>query len=128
VCLWLFQIWNQYISTLGDKSESINEAKFIQAMSVMVKDPSQKERIAGPLPLFFQAVDANGDDFIDSSEFGIFFKIFGLDEKMAPASFQAIDTNNDGLLSKEEFITAGTDFFTSEDAACPTKLFWGPLV
>lgn len=124
----LVAIWNQYISTLGDKSESINEEKFIQAMSVMVKDPSQKERIAGPLPLFFQAVDANGDDFIDSSEFGIFFKIFGLDENMAPASFQAIDTNNDGLLSKDEFITAGTDFFTSEDAACPTKLFWGPLV
>lgn len=124
----LVQIWNNYISNLGGAGDSINQEKFIQAMSVMVKDASQKEQMAGPLPLFFQAVDANNDGFIDAGEFAIFFKIFGLDENMAPASFQAIDTNNDGLLSKEEFVTAGTDFFVSEDAACPTKLFWGPLI
>lgn len=124
----LITIWKSYISHLGGETSSINQDKFIEAMSAMVKDASKKEQIAGPLPLFFQAVDANNDGFIDSDEFGIFFKIFGLDDKMAPASFQAIDTNNDGLLSKEEFVTAGTDFFTSEDAACPTKLFWGPLL
>jgi len=123
----LVEIWDKYISAVGG-GDGITESKFIEAMGTLVKDPSMKETLAGPLPCFFQAVDANNDGFIDSAEFGIFFRIFGLDDAMAPASFQAIDTNNDGLLSKDEFVTAGTDFFISEDAACPTKLFWGPLV
>lgn len=123
----LVEIWDKYISAVGG-GDGITEEKFIAAMQKLVQDPAMKETLAGPLPLFFQAVDANNDGFIDSGEFGIFFRIFGLEETMAPASFQAIDTNNDGLLSKDEFVTAGTDFFTSDNAACPTKLFWGPLV
>lgn len=123
----LIQIWDKYISAVGGGS-GINEKTFIEAMRKLVKDPTMKETLAGPLPLFFQAVDANTDGFIDSSEYCIFFRIFGIDDAMAPASFQAIDTNNDGLLSDEEFKNAGIDFFLSEDPACPTKLFWGPMV
>jgi len=123
----LVEIWDKYISAVGG-GDGITEKSFIDAMGKLVKDPSMKATLAGPLPLFFQAVDANNDGMIDSNEFGIFFRIFGLDENMAPASFQAIDTNNDGLLSLEEFVEAGTDFFISEDAAAPTKLFWGPMV
>lgn len=123
----LVEIWDKYISAVGG-GEGLDQDKFIEAMGKLVKEPKTKDTLAGPLPLFFQAVDANNDGFIDATEFGIFFRIFGLDDSMAPASFQAIDTNNDGLLSKDEFIAAGTDFFLSENAACPTKLFWGPLV
>jgi len=119
-------VWDQYLSKVG--GDGINEGAFIEALKKQVNDPSLKAAVSGPLPLFFKAVDANGDGMIDSSEYGIFFDIIGLDPNMAPASFQAIDTNNDGLLSEEEFVEAGTDFFTSDDAAAPTKLFWGPLV
>lgn len=120
------QVWDNFLSKVG--GTGINEATFIDAMKKLVGDPALKETLQGPLPLFFQAVDANADGFISSDEYGIFFGIIGLDKNMAPASFQAIDTNNDGLLSQDEFVTAGTDFFLSDDPACPTKLFWGPLV
>ena len=101
---------------------------FIAGMEKQVKDPSLKPTLEGPLPLFFQAVDANNDGFISADEYGDFFRILGMDPGMAPASFAAIDTDNDGLLSQQEFTTAGSKFFISEDQNEPTRLFWGPLV
>lgn len=125
----LVQIWDKYISHVGDDAAAgLNEASFLKAMAKIVNDPAQKATLAGPLPLFFSAVDANDDGFIDSGEYGLFFEIFGLNKDMAPASFQAIDENNDGLLSADEFVAAGTNFFTSNEPKCPTKLFWGPLL
>jgi len=86
------------------------------------------DTVSGPLPLFFGAVDANGDGQIQADEFALFFQIIGLNPDLATDSFKAIDTNNDGQLSLDEFVTAGTDFFTSEDEKSPSKYFWGPLV
>lgn len=127
----LVDIWDKYISAVAEKdkeSEGISEESFIEAMGKLVKDPAMKDTLAGPLPIFFQAIDADGDGLIDVDEFKLFFRIFRLEESNAPSSFQAIDTDNDGKLTLDEFVTAGTDFFISETAACPTKLFWGPLV
>lgn len=87
-----------------------------------------KEALAGPLPLFFSAVDANADGKIQTEEYAIFFQILGIDPKLAAASFSAIDTNHDGDISLDEFVTAGTEFFTSEDEKSPSQHFWGPLV
>ncbi len=97
-------------------------------MEKQVKDPSLKDTLEGPLPLFFQAVDANNDGFISADEYGDFFRILGMDPAMAPASFSAIDTDNDGLLSQDEFTQAGSKFFISEDNNDPIRFFWGPLV
>jgi Ca2+-binding EF-hand superfamily protein len=119
-------VWDNFLSQGG--KEGLPQGDFIDLMRKQKDDPKLKDSISGPLPLFFDAVDANNDGFIDCSEHGIFFKIIGLGTDMSPASFQAIDTNEDNLLSREEFITAGTEFFLSEDTASPTKLFWGPLV
>jgi len=111
----------------GDKS--LTQPLFIEAMKKQVnKDKNIKETLGGPLPIFFHAVDANGDGMIQEDEFSLFFQILGLDPKMAPDSFKAIDTNKDGQLSLEEFVQAGTEFFTSENEKCPSKHFWGPLV
>jgi len=123
----LLQIWDKHLKAVaGDKS--LTQPLFIDAMKKQVKDKELKATLAGPLPIFFYAVDANGDGMIQGEEFALFFQILGLDPKMATDSFKAIDTNNDGQLSLEEFVHAGTDFFTSEDEKCPSKLFWGPLV
>ena len=121
------QVWDKYLHAVGG-GDAIAKDAFIDAMKQLVHDPGMKATLEGPLPLFFHAVDNNNDGMISEDEFCLFFRIIGLDEKMAPASFQAIDTNNDGLLSKDEFVTAGTEFFLSEDPSKPTKLFWGPLI
>jgi len=84
--------------------------------------------VSGPLPLFFAAVDGNNDGQIQVDEFELFFNIIGLDPKLATDSFKAIDTNNDGQISQKEFVDAGTEFFTGDDATSPSRLFWGPLV
>jgi len=123
-------VWDKYMSGVGKPGEAITEPVFIDAMAGLVASNAKDlaDTLKGPLPLFFQAVDANGDDQIDQGEFKIFFEIFGLPKESADLSFQAIDTNSDGYLSKDEFVDAGSDFFVNEDTACPTKLFWGPLV
>merc|ERR1711988_425404 len=123
-------VWDKYLQGVGG-GEATQKEPFINAMKSLVKDPSNpsmKATVEGPLPLFFAAVDADGDGMISQEEYATFFQILGLAPEMAPATFQAIDTNNDGLLSKEEFVEAGSEFFLSEDPAKPTKLFWGPLI
>ena len=119
----LLQVWEKYLkdSTGG---AALNQDAFIATLKKQVQDPSMKDT----LPLFFSAIDANSDGMIQKEEFELFFDIIGLDPKMAGPTFEAIDTNHDGQLSLEEFVTAGVDFFTSEDETSPNKLFWGPLV
>ena len=121
------QVWEKYLKE-SNAGQALNEATFIATLKKQVTDPALRDTLAGPLPLFFSAVDANADGNIQSDEFELFFEIIGLDKSMAPASFQAIDTNNDGQLSLDEFVAAGVEFFTSEDESSPTQLFWGALV
>lgn len=123
----LIQVWEKYLKD-GHEVSGLDQATFIATLKKQVTDPNLRQTLAGPLPLFFSAVDANGDGFIQQDEFQLFFQILGLDPNFAPASFNAIDTNNDGKLSLDEFVTAGVDFFTSEDETNPNKFFWGPLV
>jgi Ca2+-binding EF-hand superfamily protein len=123
----LLQVWEKYLKG-AEGGNALNQQAFIDTLKKQVSDPSLHQVLAGPLPLFFSAVDANGDGMIQADEFELFFSIIGLDPKMAPETFKAIDTNHDGSLSLDEFVTAGVDFFTSEDQNSPNKLFWGPLV
>lgn len=123
----LLQVWEKYLKD-DNKGQALNQEAFIATLKKQVSDPSLRTTLAGPLPLFFSAVDANSDGNIQEDEFRLFFEILGLDGNLAPDTFKAIDTNNDGQLSLEEFVQAGVDFFTSEDEKCPTRLFWGPLV
>jgi len=123
----LLQVWDKYLKD-SHGGQALNQDAFIKTLKAQVSDPALRQTLAGPLPLFFSAVDANGDGQIQEDEFRLFFDILGLDPSMAPATFKAIDTNNDGQLSLDEFVAAGVDFFTSEDESSPNKLFWGPLV
>merc|ERR1712018_688686 len=123
----LCEIWDNFLKNVAGDA-ALDKTAFIAAMAKMVADPASEAALAGPLPLFFQAVDANNDGFIDAGEYGIFFDIIGIDKSLAADSFKAIDENNDGLLSADEFTTAGVQFFKSDDAASPNRLFWGPLI
>jgi len=124
----LVQVWEKYLKDGHEGATGLNQDQFISTLKKQVADPSLRQTLAGPLPLFFHAVDANQDGQIQAEEYALFFKILGLDPKLAEVSFKAIDTNHDGNLSLDEFVTAGVDFFTSENEACPSKVFWGPLV
>ena len=92
--------------------------------------PEEERKIKGKslLSQWFDVVDTNGDGVISPQEFGVYFKIMGIDESSTKASFDAIDTNHDGIISRDEFVAAGLDFFTGVDETSGGTLFYGPLV
>lgn len=124
----LLQVWEKYLKSVASDGKALTESVFIETMKKQLKDHHLKEAVAGPLPIFFHAVDANADGNIQQDEYALFFQILGLEPSLAKTSFEAIDTNHDGQLSLDEFVTAGTNFFISDDDKCPSKYFWGPLI
>lgn len=124
----LVQVWEQYLKGVVSDGTKLTESVFVETVKKQLHSEKLKEALAGPLPLFFSAVDANADGKIQADEFALFFQILGIDPALAPQSFHAIDTNHDGDISLDEFVTAGTEFFTSEDESSPSKFFWGPLL
>merc|ERR1711988_293245 len=73
-------VWDKYLQGVGG-GEAIQKEPFINAMKSLVKDPSNpsmKATVEGPLPLFFAAVDADGDGMISQEEYATFFQILGL--------------------------------------------------
>jgi len=78
-------------------------------------------------PIVFQAVDTDGDGFIQFSEYKNYFCVLFQDDKEARASFDAIDTNKDGILSLEEFRNAWIEFLSGKDQQSPYRLMLGPL-
>ena len=124
--IYHLQVWDKYLSAMGGGT-AIQQEQFVESMAKLVNDPSMKDVLAGPLPLFFHCVDSNDDHLIDESEYRKFFEILGLDTSLATAAFQAIDTNHDGNISLDEFIEAGTNFFLAQGESSPNDLFWGPI-
>lgn len=122
----LVEVWDKHLSSLGERG--ITAESFIESCRKMVKDPAGREHLEGSLINFFHAVDTDGDGEISKTEFELFYKIIGLDTSMAAESFAIIDENCDNQLSLDEFSNIGLLFFTSEDEACTSKAFWGPLV
>lgn len=124
----LVQVWEKYLKGIVSDGTKLTQPVFVEAFKKQLGNPQFRETVAGPLPLFFGAVDSNGDGLIQKEEFALFFELLGLSSNHAAETFKAIDTNGDGDISKDEFVTAGTDFFTSEDEKSPSTHFWGPLV
>jgi len=81
------QVWEKYLKD-GTGGQSLNQEAFIATLKKQVQDPSLRQTLAGPLPLFFSAVDANADGMIQKDEFELFFDIIGLDPKMAGDTFK----------------------------------------
>jgi Ca2+-binding EF-hand superfamily protein len=123
------RITSVYDNYLGKATggKPVNQEEFVKTMKEQINNADMKEKLKGPLPLFFQAVDTDEDGMISGPEFENFFEIIGLDKSMAPETFKAIDENNDGQLSKEEFVNAGLDFFENQEPSV-NQIFWGPLV
>ncbi|KAI0209462.1 Sarcoplasmic calcium-binding protein [Lamellibrachia satsuma] len=122
----LTDVWDKYLSVLGGGT-AIHQSQFVELMEKLINDPTMKDVVKGPLPLFFHCVDSNDDHLIDEAEYKKFFEILGLDTSLATAAFQAIDTNKDGNISLDEFTDAGSLFFITQEDNCPNSLFWGPL-
>lgn len=122
-------IWTDYWNAAdADQDGQVTPEEFVAAMTHVVDTPELSDQVGGPLPYFFKAIDVNGDGLISVTEYENFFRCIGIDASDAGTSFAALDTDGDGVLSSQEFVSAGTEFFLSEDESAPTQTYWGPLV
>jgi len=78
-------------------------------------------------PIFFEAVDLDGDGLIQLEEFRKFFALTKGNDADADKAFKLIDTNSDGKLSNEEFCHGFVEFFGSKDPNSPFNSFFGPI-
>lgn len=118
-------IWN----TVFNKDEEITEVDKEAFMNRFTRTGSSgfKNICDGACPIMFQAIDADGDGFIQVNEFRDFFRLFYKDDTNADKSFQMIDLNKDGKLSGEEFAVAFTEFLSGVDQKSPHQFFFGCL-
>ncbi len=122
-------IWRNYWNAADtNRDGQVTGDEFVTSMTHVVSSPELREKVGGPLPLFFKAIDANSDGMISATDYENFFKCIRIDPSLAEESFNAIDSDGDGVLSEDEFVAAGEEFFLSEDMHAPTQNYWGPLV
>lgn len=122
---FLSKVWSVF--TGGNVDVILSEDGFIQSMKSQIGDPAFNKTISEPLKIVFNAVDADGDGYIDWGELTQFFESLGMDRNFATVAFNAIDVDGDGLISLDEFIENGLDFFTSQDEG-RGQFFLGPLI
>ncbi|XP_034236788.1 sarcoplasmic calcium-binding protein [Thrips palmi] len=121
------EMWEEQWGSL-DPYNLVTTEQYLTEMQHMMNDKSLKKKAHRFLPFLFKAVDKDKSGEISVEEFKIFFKCLGLTEQDATNAFNVIDVNTDGRLSCKEFVKLGRDFFVTEDARRPSKMFWGPLV
>jgi len=118
-------IWEKVFNKDG-KTEKVNQEELLDLFSH--RTTSDMRQISDETcSLMFEAIDADGDGFIQVNEFRDFFRLFFKDDANADKSFGIIDLNKDGILSKEEFCAALTDFIIGADQKSPYQLVFGPL-
>jgi len=76
---------------------------------------------------WFDVMDRDADNIIHEEDFKIFFRMFVIDESLAPDTFKALDIDHDGKIMQEEFTGIGDQFWLTEDESNPTNMLHGPL-
>jgi len=118
-------IWEVTYNPDGDVTE-IDLTKFLEHF--LRKGTMELLKVSdGACPIMFQAIDADGDGFIQVEEFRNFFRLFYEDDTNADKSFETIDLNKDGTLSQEEFSKAFNDFISGMDQKSPYQFLFGSL-
>jgi Ca2+-binding EF-hand superfamily protein len=120
------QLWNQFFGYEA-KTGKVTVDVYLEALRKRGKAKLTRI-IIEMFVILFDLIDINGDGVIQKDEFKKFYGIFKLNAVAAAETFKAIDTNKDGTLSADEFVTAGIDFFTSDDENSPYQFLFGPLV
>jgi hypothetical protein len=70
--------------------------------------------------LFADAMDADGDGFIEQDEYLAFLRVApDVGPQAILAGFARLDADGDGRISREEFTAGASHFFLSSDPAHP---------
>jgi len=119
------EIWNKVYNKDGKTSEVTVEQLFEKFDEF--GNEAMIQVCHETCPLLFQAIDADGDGFIQVEEFRNFFHLLCEDDSLADRSFQMIDLNKDGVLSAEEFKEVWIEFLIGVDQTSPYQFLYGSL-
>jgi Ca2+-binding EF-hand superfamily protein len=106
----------------ADGDGRISRAEFTQVMLGAGGDRQGHDiqRTGKLIRLFADALDADGDGFIEPTEYLAFFGATpGLDPQMVEAAFEHLDADGDGRISREELQVGFAQAFLRGDQALP---------
>jgi Ca2+-binding EF-hand superfamily protein len=106
----------------ADGDGRISRAEFAHAILSGGGDPQAyySQQMAKLVSLFADALDADGDGFIEPTEYrALFGAAPDLDPQVVQAAFGRLDADGDGRISREEFQAAIAQVFLSGDQAHP---------
>lgn len=116
-------VWEQLRSDCdADGDGRISRAEFAHAILSGGGDPQAyfSQHLATLMGLFADAMDADGDGFIEPAEYlALFGAAPGLDPQVVQAAFARLDADGDGRISCGEFTAGAAQFFLSSDPAHP---------
>jgi len=118
------RIWVKFFSEF-DKN-GVNLEDFLKAKKAQGRDAI----LMGTTILhtyLFDAVDTNGNGYIEPKEFGDLFKALKI-EADAEEAFKALDTDHDGKLNADEFVASSVDYFCNGDKDSHSKHLYGYCV
>jgi len=126
VQLFMIQVWNDFFEK-DAVNGAVDEKMFVD---LVIK---QRCKVLPRAAVFFygflfDAIDLKGAGVIHKEDFNRFAKALHIDESFAEESFKAMAQKGGGKLSREEFVSAGVEYWCTDDETYPSKLMLGPLV
>ena len=121
-------IWEQLRADCDSNGDGrITRQEFTEAFAAGSGDPrAYFQRLLGPIVgRMAQAMDRDGDGFIDADEYAGLWAPQGLDEDVIRAGFGRLDADADGKVSTAEFADAIAQMFLSQDPADPGTAVMG---
>jgi Ca2+-binding EF-hand superfamily protein len=106
----------------ADGDGRISRAEFAHAMLSGGGDAQAYygEQLGRQVSLLADAMDADGDGFIEPTEYLALFGVApDLDPQVVQAAFERLDADEDGRISREEFQAGVAQLFLSSDQAQP---------
>lgn len=110
--------WDQLAADAGADGR-ISRAEFVAAHISGRGDPAAffQEHVGRFVTAEAEALDVDGDGYIEPAEYAAFFAAGGVAAEIALAGFARLDTDHDGKISTAELAAGAAQFFLSQDPA-----------
>ncbi|HEY3480221.1 MAG TPA: EF-hand domain-containing protein [Streptomyces sp.] len=119
--------WLQLSEDCAADGDRISGADFAKAMTSGRGDPQEyfRQGLGAISVVMAQAIDQDGDGFIELEEYVGWFATISLSRDVVVAAFERLDADGDGRITHAEFVDGTEHLMLSQDAGDPGTAMLG---